>query len=272
MSDTGLKTRFEAGSVVGMIPVIMGAPHPGNLTARERVVGYSLSRSDAERLRQLSPSFDLAARALTKKRLEELEDLIAVRDAKAADWLRQAGHALSTGTQIPDALQLREAIAEHKGAPLAIWLGILIDGIPESFVIGAGLVVVLQANAHAVDALSFAGVVPYTLIAGLFLSNFPEALASSANMRLQGWAKSRIFLLWLSLMVITAAGAGVGFLIADSLSHAWLIFAEGLAAGAMLTMIAAAMIPEAVHMGKADAVGLGTLAGFLAAISFKLLE
>ena len=46
----------------------------------------------------------------------------------------------------------------------------------------------------------------------------------------------------------------------------------GVAAGAMLTMIAAAMIPEAVHLGNANAVGLSTLAGFLAAISFKLLE
>lgn len=61
-------------------------------------------------------------------------------------------------------------------------------------------------------------------------------------------------------------------MLANALSHSWLAFAEGLAAGAMLTMIAAAMIPEAVHMGKANAVGLGTLAGFLAAISFKLLE
>ncbi len=52
----------------------------------------------------------------------------------------------------------------------------------------------------------------------------------------------------------------------------WVVFAEGLAAGAMLTMIAAAMIPEAVHLGNANAVGLSTLVGFLAAISFKLLE
>ena len=73
-------------------------------------------------------------------------------------------------------------------------------------------------------------------------------------------------------MVITAMGAGGGFLLADSISRTWLSFAEGMAAGAMLTMIAAAMIPEAVHMGKANAVGLSTLAGFLAAISFKLFE
>jgi hypothetical protein len=73
-------------------------------------------------------------------------------------------------------------------------------------------------------------------------------------------------------MVITAAGAGGGFLLADSISSVSLSFVEGLATGAMLTMIAAAMIPEAVHMGKANSVGLSVLAGFLAAIAFKLLE
>jgi ZIP family zinc transporter len=99
-----------------------------------------------------------------------------------------------------------------------------------------------------------------------------RAVRSGGAMRLQGWEKQRVFLLWLLLTVITAVGAGAGFLLSDALSHAWLAFAEGLAAGAMLTMIAAAMIPEAVHMGNANAVGLSTLAGFLVAVSFKLLE
>ncbi len=130
----------------------------------------------------------------------------------------------------------------------------------------------LQAKVELIGTLRFVDVIPFTLIAGLFLSNFPEALASSANMQLQGWSKRNIFLMWFSLMVITAMGAGLGYLLSGALSHTWLIFAEGLAAGAMLTMIAAAMIPEAVHMGNASAVGLSTLSGFLAAISFKLLE
>ena len=172
---------------------------------------------------------------------------------------------------MPSSDQLRRAREENHGAPLAIWLGILLDGIPESFVIGSGLVVALSLF-NAASSVRFFQVVPYTLIAGLFLSNFPEALASSANMRLQGWWRGRIFLLWLSLMVITAAGAGAGYMLAGSLGPAVLVFAEGLAAGAMLTMIAAAMIPEAVHQGNSMTVGLGTLAGFLAAISFKLLE
>ncbi len=271
-TDANLKAEFGPGNIVGMIPLIMGVPQPGKLAARDTVSGHSLSQLDCDRLRDLSPEFDEAARELTTQRLEFIEKLIAARDEDSIKWLKQAGHALNTGAQIPEATQLNRAREEHKGAPLAIWLGILIDGIPESFVIGAGLLVLLQTKTQSLGTLTFGDVIPYTLIAGLFLSNFPEALASSANMRRQGWGKRRIFSLWLSLMIITAAGAGGGFLLADSLSHAWLIFAEGLAAGAMLTMIASAMIPEAVHMGNANAVGLSTLGGFLAAISFKLLE
>jgi zinc transporter ZupT len=115
-------------------------------------------------------------------------------------------------------------------------------------------------------------IVPFTLIAGLFLSNLPEALSSSANMLQQGWSKRRIFLMWFSLMVITGIGAGVGYLAAGEIDHTWLFLLEGLAAGAMLTMIAAAMIPEAVVMGSGNLVGLSTLLGFLSAILFKLLE
>ncbi len=147
----------------------------------------------------------------------------------------------------------------------------LLDGIPESIVIGAGLYAMLTARS-AVETMRFTQVIPYTLIAGLFLSNFPEALSSSANMLSLGWTRRRIFLMWFALMVMTAIGSGLGFLLAGVLSEMWLVLAEGVAAGAMLTMIAAAMIPEAAEHGRPSEVGLSTLAGFLAAVMFKLLE
>lgn len=259
-------------NVIGIIPILTQIPNPGTATAKGPVTALALSKGDFDRLRNISPAFDQACRDLTRERLELLEQLVTARHEQAIQWAQEATHALKTGTQIPTAVQLRRAKEEHGGAPLAIWLGILIDGIPESFVIGSGLLVLLQAKVELLGALRFVDVIPFTLIAGLFLSNFPEALASSANMKLQGWSKGNIFLMWFSLMVITAVGAGLGYLLAGALNPTWLIFAEGLAAGAMLTMIAAAMIPEAVHMGNASAVGLSTLAGFLAAISFKLLE
>ena len=259
-------------NVIGIIPILTQIPNPGTATAKGPVTALALSKENFDRLRNISPAFDKACRDLTRERLEQLEQLVTARHEQAIQWAREATHALKTGTEIPTAVQLRRAKEEHVGAPLAIWLGILIDGIPESFVIGSGLLVLLQAKVELLGTLRFVDVIPFTLIAGLFLSNFPEALASSANMKLQGWSKGNIFLMWFSLMVITAVGAGLGYLLAGALDPTWLIFAEGLAAGAMLTMIAAAMIPEAVHMGNASAVGLSTLAGFLAAISFKLLE
>jgi zinc transporter ZupT len=271
-TSTGLKSELNAGNVAGLISLIMGVPNPGTITCREAVTAYTLSKVDFDQLRNISPEFDKAARDLTTQRLEDIVNLVATRDEQAISWIREAGDALKTGTQLPDASDLQQARKDHKGAPLAIWLGILLDGIPESFVIGSGLFILLQSKVQQIESLSFGDVIPYTLIAGLFLSNFPEALASSANMRMQGMRKQRIFLLWFSLMVITAVGAGGGFLLADTISSVSLSFVEGLAAGAMLTMIAAAMIPEAVHMGKANSVGLSVLAGFLVAISFKLLE
>ena len=172
----------------------------------------------------------------------------------------------------PSELQLKSESQQHSGAALAIWLGILLDGIPESLVIGAGLADLLVERSHMIDQLRFLHVIPYTLIAGLFLSNFPEALSSATNMRKQGMTNKKIMLMWVSLMVLTGVGAGLGFLLGGILPLTWIVFTEGVAAGAMLTMIASAMIPEAVHLGSPHVVGLSTLSGFLSAIVFKLLE
>jgi zinc transporter ZupT len=265
------KSRFGKGSVLGVLSLVTERPSPATGTAESAVKGYALAKADFQRLNEMSPEFAAGIRDLAGERVQLLADLVAAGDAQALDWLDKSRRALVTGAQVPDQLEWRKTRAEHKSAPLAIWLGILLDGIPESFVIGAGLLALLQIKISQLDSIGFAEVVPYTLIAGLFLSNFPEALASSANMRMQGFSKKRVFVLWFSLLVITALGAGAGFLLADSLSPTFVVFAEGLAVGAMLTMIAGAMIPEAVHMGRATVVGLSTLGGFLAAISFKLL-
>lgn len=258
--------------VVGIVPLLAQIPNPATATAKGPVTVLEISKDDLERLRGLSPEFDQACRNLTGERLAQLEQIVTARYKESVTWAREASQAIQTGSRLPDATQLRRAKETHAGAPLAIWLGILIDGIPESFVIGSGLLLMLQDRAESAGQPGFLEVIPYTLIAGLFLSNFPEALASSATMRLQAWSKRSIFLMWFSLMVITAVGAGLGYFLASGLDPRWLVFAEGLAAGAMLTMIASSMIPEAVHMGNSSVVGLSTLAGFLAAISFTLLE
>jgi zinc transporter ZupT len=262
---------FGPGSFIGVLQLFApGVAGLGKMTAKSDVKCVALQREDADHLRALSPAFDTACRELASERMDQITHHVTLQLREAIEWSRVASGALRTGTEMP-ALATRRAHAEKHGSPLAVWLGILLDGIPESAVIGAGLYVMLAAH-PAAETLRFFEVIPYTLVAGLFLSNFPEALSSSANMLAIGWTRRRIFLMWFALMVMTAVGAGLGFMAASVLSEMWLVFAEGVAAGAMLTMIAAAMIPEAATQGRPSEVGLGALAGFLGAVLFKLLE
>jgi zinc transporter ZupT len=143
---------------------------------------------------------------------------------------------------------------------MAIWLGILLDGIPESMIIG-----MLSASVTGVS-LAF--------ISGVFLANLPEAMSSAVSMRRSDMKIGRIMTMWGSLCLFTGLGAVLGAVLlpADPVGTAfyWIAGIEGLAAGAMLTMIAETMLPEAFEQGGAI-VGFSTLLGFLAALLVKLL-
>ena len=220
ITDDGQRVaELAPGGVTGLGALVLDTPLLAAATASGDVKALVLSRDDFNRLRQISSEFDRASRELTDEHIEYAKKYAAGKREKAERWLCDAAKALKTAGDLPNVDQLRRAREEHKGAPLAVWLGMVIDGIPESFVIGAGLLVALQAWGGPGDTVTFGDIIPFTLIAGLFLSNFPEALASSANMRLQGWRKRRIFMLWVSLFVITAVGAGVGFVAVESLNH-----------------------------------------------------
>ena len=250
-----------------------GSPRTAGAAAKGRVQALMILKADFDRIRKKSPHLDEAARVLASNRIDELRVRNQKKSFENVQWAQEAAHALRQGTEIPTAKEIQAIRKEHSGAPLAVWLGILLDGIPESFVIGSGFLAILtQRMAETSDAVSFSAIVPYTLIAGLFLSNFPEAMSSSVGMSMQGLSKQRIFWMWFSLMVITSLGSGLGFVVGENMSHSGQVFIEGIAAGAMLTMIASTMLPEAVYLGGRNSVGISTLMGFLAAIAFKLIE
>lgn len=260
-----------AGEVLGEIALLTGAPRTATAGARTHVLAIELLKEDFDRIRKLSPQLEAAASQLASARLDELRERDEQAGRAAAEWAQQAAHALRTGAELPTPQEVRQAASEHKSAALAIWLGTLLDGLSESFVIGTSLLALITARL-ATGTPSLGEVVPYTFIAGLFLCNFPEAMSSSLGMKDQGWKGHKIIGLWFSLVVITAAGAAVGYLVGAEVSHVVVVVIEGIAAGAMLTMVAQAMIPEAVHIGGANVVGLSTLAGFLSAVAFKVLE
>jgi zinc transporter ZupT len=103
------------------------------------------------------------------------------------------------------------------------------------------------------------------LLAGLFISNFPEALSSSDGMRQQGFSFQRILLLWSSVMLVQGVVAGLGSLLLAGASASFVSLIESIGAGAILTVLAETMLPEAYEW-RGFMVGLSMLLGFLVII------
>jgi ZIP family zinc transporter len=146
---------------------------------------------------------------------------------------------------------------QARGAALAIVLGIVLDGIPESFVVG-------------IDLLSGEGV-SAAFIAAVFLSNLPESAAASAGLAKAGWKQSRIYGLWAGVTVVAGAAAALGNSALGGASADSIAFVLAFAAGAILTMLADTMMPEAFEQGG-KAAGLLTTLGFAAAVVISALE
>jgi ZIP family zinc transporter len=143
------------------------------------------------------------------------------------------------------------------GSALAIVLGIVLDGIPESAVIGLGL-------------LSGEGV-SVAVIAAVFLSNLPEAIAATTGLSKGGWASRKIMSLWLLVTAVSGLASLAGYVLFDSAGASAYAFVLAFAAGAILTMLADTMSPEAFeHGGKL--VGLVTTLGFGLAFALAMLE
>ncbi|MFJ9054763.1 ZIP family metal transporter [Streptomyces sp. NPDC102409] len=146
--------------------------------------------------------------------------------------------------------------AETPGSGNAIALGALLDGIPESVVIGTSLL--------------GGGRVGLATVGAVFISNLPEGLASSAGMRSAGRSRRYVFTLWGSIALISALAAVAGYTLLGGAPEAVLAVITALAGGAILGMIADTMIPEAydkVHL----LTGLVTVVGFLSAFALSHL-
>ena len=135
----------------------------------------------------------------------------------------------------------------------AIAIGALMDGIPESAAIGISL---LQG-----------GKISAALVAAVFLSNIPEGLSSASWMKQAGRPTSYIFGLWGGVTFASALAALLGYFFLASASEDAVAAIQAFAAGAILTMLASTMMPEA-YEGGGPVVGLVTAVGFL--LSFVL--
>lgn len=137
--------------------------------------------------------------------------------------------------------------AQASGSPLAIVFGSVLDGIPESFVLG---LTVLQ------------GGVSVALLVGVLLSNRPKDCRLPADFASRA-GLDRVVRMWLMVMVVSAVSAALGYAVLDPSHGHTGAFAEGFAAGALLAMITDTMLPEAY-----DVEGLST--GSWVAVGFAV--
>lgn len=157
------------------------------------------------------------------------------------------------------------ALAYYVGARLvdrggrsgvALFLGALLDGIPESFILGLGL--------------ALGGEISLAFLAAVLLSNIPEGLAGTDDMRTSGVPERRITTMWVGLTLVCGVASMAGYLVADSGSHTGEI-ASAFAGGAVLTMLADSMVPESYERAGRVA-GLLTVLGFLVAGILSALQ
>jgi len=142
-------------------------------------------------------------------------------------------------------------------AGLPIVLGIVLDGVPEQIVIGLGLV-----GGAAVSA---------AMVVAVFLSNLPEAIAATAGLTSSGWSRGRVLTLWSGLTVVSGLATMAGFAFFDGVSGNTIAFVLAFAGGAILTMLADTMMPEAFEHGG-RLVGVLTTLGFALAFAISALE
>ena len=147
--------------------------------------------------------------------------------------------------------------AQQEGSALAIVLGTVLDGIPESMVIG---LTIFQG-----------GAVGAAYLTAVFISNLPEAISSTAGLRLGGWRTPRILGLWVAIAIVSAFASLVGYAVFQDASGNVVAFVLAFAAGAILTMLADTMFPEAYENGG-KLVGVITTLGFAIAFTIHLLD
>jgi ZIP family zinc transporter len=146
---------------------------------------------------------------------------------------------------------------QAEGSGTGILLGSLLDGVPESLVLGLSLV-------HS-PGISTA------FIFAVAIGNIPQGLGGTAGMLSSGWDRGRITRLWLAVCALSILAAVVGYALASQMTAVTGAAVDAFAAGALLVMLCDSMIPEAFEHGK-DESGLFLVVGFAVAVALSLRQ
>ena len=145
---------------------------------------------------------------------------------------------------------------QGEGSGAAMFIGALLDGVPEAFILG----ITLKAG----------GGISVAFVTAVFVSNIPQGIAGTNSLKAAGYTDRHVFRMWTGLLIATALTSAFGYVVADRVANGGL-WAEGFAAGAVLVMLADSMMPEAFEHGGKQ-VGLITVVGYLIAAALTFAD
>jgi zinc transporter, ZIP family len=226
--------------LLGGAALLIGALLSFGSFISSRVLGWTMAFGAGVLISAVA--FDLVEEAFTT----------ATQDSNVVGWGLLAGAVTfflgdAAIDRIGGANRKRSSGAQQGDSPFGIVLGAVLDGIPESIVLGATLL--------TGEGISTA------FVAAVFISNLPEGLAGSTGLARAGWARMHIVELWLLVMFVSAMSSALGYWGLDGASPDITAFTLAFAGGAVLTMLADTMMPEAFEHGG-RVVGLLTTVGF----------
>jgi zinc transporter ZupT len=231
--------------------LLSGEPRTATIRAVEKTDLLEIAKADFERLIASDRQLAVAVERISHERAI---NNLSSGGANPEVWAKVASRSLDHVSRNETNKMLSKA---GMGAGMAIVLGNILDTIPGCLVIGAKF--------SGFETLSL------TLMLGMFLGGIPEAAASAAMLTKARYRPGTIFGLWSTVLLagVVAAAAGKAFIGSSGALSA--IFSQALAGGAVLALIAHAMIPEAIE-GGGSLVVLPTVAGFLFALYLALAE
>jgi CRP-like cAMP-binding protein len=252
-AETKLLAQLVAGQSFGEMALLTGEPRSATAVASADASLLKIDKEHFDELIDRSPRLRLSVEQLTSQRL--LKNVEKTKGTVDAEHWQKVAVANIRQLSKTEENRLRDTHASA-GAPLAIFLGAMLDGIPESLVIGSSFT-------------SF-GSFKFTFLAAVFISNLPEAIASAKGMKDAGFSHVKVFALWIGLIVAGALAAALGNIFLASAPPAVLTLVGAIAGGGILAMVASVMMPEAYEDGG-PSVGIATIAGFLTAFLFTFL-
>ena len=177
-------------------------------------------------------------------------DLLPEAEAHIEPW--QTGVWMLIGVAVflvADAIVEKRFGSEGAGGAMGIVVGAVVDGVPESAILG------VQVGVGLTISLGF--------VAALFISNIPQAIAPSADLAKSGWGPRRLGQLWLLVVFACGVAASLGFVATDVTGAVQGDRAAAIAAGGLLALLTNSLMPFSFERG-------GTLAGAATALGFCL--